>query len=268
MDEARALLEQLMGRERDIPVDKRTNRSRKIWDDDICKPYLCGLCPYVDFRNTRSDLGEHPPNQDHDPDVKAQWDKLSEDEKDKYGYERDLMTYLMDLVVTCDRRVEKNKERLRLEQGDDNVKDSQIARLIDMERVMSEKMELSEKQAEEGLVDEAQALLAEVARMREHKSAIEKQMAEKNENSKRDIVCEVSGNIMLVSGNILSSAENEERIRCHFQGKQYLGWKAVRDKLKELKEKFENKPIRERSREVGASGGGGGGGDRDRERDR
>lgn len=27
--------------------------------------------------------------------------------------------------------------------------------------------------------------------MREHKSAIEKQMAEKNENSKRDIVCEV-----------------------------------------------------------------------------
>lgn len=42
MDEARALLEQLMGRERDIPVDKRTNRTRKIWDDDICKPYLCG----------------------------------------------------------------------------------------------------------------------------------------------------------------------------------------------------------------------------------
>lgn len=49
---------------------------------------------------------------------------------------------------------------------------------------------------------------------------------------------------MLVSGNILSSAENEERIRCHFQGKQYLGWKAVRDKLKELKERFENRPVR------------------------
>lgn len=47
---------------------------------------------------------------------------------------------------------------------------------------------------------------------------------------------------MLVSGNILSSAENEERIRCHFQGKQYLGWKACRDKFKELKEKFANKP--------------------------
>lgn len=42
MDEARALLEQLMGRERDVPVDKRVNRQRKVWDDDICKSYLCG----------------------------------------------------------------------------------------------------------------------------------------------------------------------------------------------------------------------------------
>lgn len=47
MDEARALLEQLMGRERDIPVDKRVNRQRKVWDDDICKPYLCGKFPAV-----------------------------------------------------------------------------------------------------------------------------------------------------------------------------------------------------------------------------
>lgn len=47
---------------------------------------------------------------------------------------------------------------------------------------------------------------------------------------------------MLVAGNILSSAENEERIRCHFQGKQYLGWKACRDKLNEFRVKFANKP--------------------------
>lgn len=35
------------------------------------------------------------------------------------------------------RQVEKNKERLKLEQGDDKVKDNQIAMLIDMERVVS-----------------------------------------------------------------------------------------------------------------------------------
>lgn len=61
MDEARALLEQLMGRERDVPVDKRTNRTRKVWDDDICKPYLCGewylrlsgWCPWHMVRKKR-----------------------------------------------------------------------------------------------------------------------------------------------------------------------------------------------------------------------
>lgn len=42
MDETRALLDQLMGRERDVPVAKRTNRARRVSDDDICKPFLCG----------------------------------------------------------------------------------------------------------------------------------------------------------------------------------------------------------------------------------
>lgn len=44
------------------------------------------------------------------------------------------------IVCCCLRsslQVEKNKERLKLEQGDDKVKDGQIARLIDMERVVS-----------------------------------------------------------------------------------------------------------------------------------
>lgn len=31
--------------------------------------------------------------------------------QDKYGYEQDLMTYLMDLVVTCDRRVSEQAPR-------------------------------------------------------------------------------------------------------------------------------------------------------------
>lgn len=33
MDETRALLDQLMGRERDVPLDKRTNRARHFTDD-------------------------------------------------------------------------------------------------------------------------------------------------------------------------------------------------------------------------------------------
>lgn len=47
-----------------------------------------------------------------------------------------MLCYALHVLLLCG-KVEKNKERLKLEQGDDKVKDSQIARLIDMERVVS-----------------------------------------------------------------------------------------------------------------------------------
>ena len=53
------------------------------------------------------------------------------------------------------------------------------------------------------------------------------------------IVCEVSGNFM-------NSTDNGERLRCHFEGKQYQGWKLIRDKLKELKK--QNPPPKGQSR--------------------
>jgi hypothetical protein len=51
----KALLDKLMGRGRngDASLEKRKN----FTDDDICKDYLCGLCPYELFRNSRGDLG-------------------------------------------------------------------------------------------------------------------------------------------------------------------------------------------------------------------
>jgi hypothetical protein len=66
------------------------------------------------------------------------------------------------------------------------------------------------------------------------------------------IVCEVSGNFM-------SSRDADERIAAHYAGKQYVGWKLVRDKLKELQKRGLGRMV-ERG---GGGGGGGGGGYRD-----
>lgn len=41
-----------------------------------------------------------------------------------------------------------------------------------------------------------------------------------------------------VSGNFMSSRDAEERIAAHYAGKQYVGWKMVREKLKELEQKL------------------------------
>jgi len=46
-------------------------------------------------------------------------------------------------------------------------------------------------------------------------------------------VCEMSGNFM-------STRDAEERIAAHYAGKQYVGWKMVREKFQELEKKSRN----------------------------
>ncbi|KAL3800359.1 hypothetical protein HJC23_003655 [Cyclotella cryptica] len=72
----------------------------------------------------------------------------------------------------------------------------------------------------------------------------------RSDTSTDKIVCEVSGNFM-------SSRDADERIAAHYAGKQYVGWKLVRDKLKELQKKGFG---RGGGGGVGAGGVGGGGG--------
>lgn len=55
----------------------------------------------------------------------------------------------------------------------------------------------------------------------------------KTDMSNDKMVCEVSGNFM-------SSRDAEERIAAHYAGKQYVGWKMVREKVKELDPKYRN----------------------------
>ena len=59
MNDARAMLDQLMGKTRDLP-DHLKNSIKEInfFDRQVCKKYLCGLCPHILFNATKSDIGE------------------------------------------------------------------------------------------------------------------------------------------------------------------------------------------------------------------
>lgn len=61
MDEARAMLDELMGKTRDLTDDvKRSVRQVRFSDREVCKDFLCGLCPHIVFTTTKSDLGKCP----------------------------------------------------------------------------------------------------------------------------------------------------------------------------------------------------------------
>ena len=60
VDATRALLDELMGKERNVPLVERSNRELTFSSPEVCKYAIVGLCPYGLFRNTKSDLGAPP----------------------------------------------------------------------------------------------------------------------------------------------------------------------------------------------------------------
>lgn len=58
-DAMRAMLDELMGKERNIPLDQRKGTDLRFNDPEVCKYALAGLCPYGLFKNTKSDLGKY-----------------------------------------------------------------------------------------------------------------------------------------------------------------------------------------------------------------
>ena len=60
----KALLDELMGKERNVPLTERSNRRMRYDDPSVCKYELGGLCPHRLFKNTKSDLGQCHASQD------------------------------------------------------------------------------------------------------------------------------------------------------------------------------------------------------------
>jgi len=61
MNEARAMLDQLMGKTRDLSEDlKKSIKEIHFSDRQVCKRFICGLCPHILFNATKSDIGECP----------------------------------------------------------------------------------------------------------------------------------------------------------------------------------------------------------------
>jgi len=97
-----------------------------------------------------------------------------------------------------------------------------------------EQMAKSEAAGEEGKVDEAEQHLREAENLKQQAREID----QRRYPNKTLEVCEVSGVFM-------STSDSEARRQDHYQGKQYTGWKAIREKLAELQRKDPPQPPRQ-----------------------
>ena len=196
--EARALLDQLMGAERDVRLEERTNKSKQFDEPDVCKYHLCGVCPYELFRNTRSDLGAC--SRTSVPECKEQWEALSQEEKDRYGYEYDLMVLLEELVQGLDRKIRDLKARMEAAERESERIYGKNEDREEEKKVILAKIEELNAQAEaagdEGDVEKAMALMEQTKELNAQMDAVDeeiKKAARREGNEKKLRVCEVCG---------------------------------------------------------------------------
>jgi len=242
-DAMKAQMDALMGRDRNLSTEERARRKPHFSDPEHNKHYLAGLCPYSLFTNTKDDLGPPPASNGDicEAAMKAEYDKLSQEEKNKYGYEYNLFVLLRRLVTDLDRRIVGLRRRLA--DQDREVLEKQeklLASLSDEDRKRLDEIDAelitvindAERLAEEGDVDGSFALIQKSEELKSEKAGIHRKLPGQLEDNsyKKHILCEVSG-------NYLSITDSAERLRNHFEGKRYIGWKKVRAKYEELRAK-------------------------------
>ena len=57
MEDFRKELDELLGKDRNLPRSERLKKREYFDDNDICKYYLVAFCPHELFINTRNDIG-------------------------------------------------------------------------------------------------------------------------------------------------------------------------------------------------------------------
>jgi hypothetical protein len=231
MDEQRALLDQLMGKTRDLTEDSRKRyRGLSYLDKDVCKYHLEGLCPYTLFTGTKWNLGRCPFRVcvDH-PEmaaVKAEYSKVSREEHEDLGYDEDLEEILSDLVGKCNALIAKNERTVGFTERQEYH--DLCKQLLVVEARLEDKNRECTELARNMHFSRAAVAAEESEKISRHRDRLESEVENK---ATMVFVCDKSG-------NFVDLRDSDERLMSHFKGKQYLGWNTIRKKLAELREQL------------------------------
>ncbi|CAL5218741.1 g457 [Coccomyxa viridis] len=227
MDETRRLLDELMGADRNgEPLPEK----RRLDDKDVCHYYLAGMCPFEEFERTKHDVGPCPLAAGHDDDLRAEFEALRPEEKDRLGFERELLKYIDKLMLELNTKVRRNEERLAKENvpviGIDDQK------VLDrMGQEMQEMLRRSEVLGEQGDVDGSQAAATQAEAIKARRKELEEEALE---TAKANINRYGEQEVCPYSGVIVN--KEESRMRDHKNGRNYRAWVKTHEVYNKLKE--------------------------------
>lgn len=223
MDDARALLNSLMGADR----DEKTQRVRTFRDGDFCRSFLLGLCPHDLFKNTKVDLG--PCDKEHNEHIKSIFEADADRSFYKRKWRRNLQNKLTAVLSGVDRRISMNQSRVARERDGGGIGTTEEAKqqMADLKQQSSEKLKQAEEAADAGKFEESRALMADSEAANRQLEDLGQKRFEKY---KKEEICEICG--------LIIDAQEAEDMKTgrgwHSNGKQHLGYKMIRERLKEL----------------------------------
>jgi len=220
----------------------------------VCKYFLVAFCPYLQFDDTRADIGSC--YRKHEEYFRMKYNSEAK-ERTKAKYERRFLVFLKDMIEELDRKIARDKERLGVEEQKQKAEaetptptpllpqraekvfsSAQKERLDSIEKEIQEKQLSMERYGNEGRVDEAQELLAEVELMKREKEIIHDKARKQAgwttiEQSRFLRVCEVCGAYLG-----LNKKRQQQHTDNHWQGRLHMGYELVREKAAELEERI------------------------------
>uniref|UniRef100_A0A2M4BTM3 Putative spliceosome subunit n=1 Tax=Anopheles marajoara TaxID=58244 RepID=A0A2M4BTM3_9DIPT len=237
VDVARQLLDELMGRNRNL--DPTASAKEVSWaDEEFCPYFLVKFCPHDLFVNTRADLGQC--TKLHDDEAKRLYEEAKPCRK-KTQYEEDFLRFCTNMINEVDRKIAKGKQRLLLMNSKTDGGRS-VPKQQEHLNALTEKINKLVREAEEagtrGDVEQAQGLMEQCDKLKEEKDALVKQHESNGWSVTAEIaasqekqmeVCEVCGAFLIVG-------DAQQRIDDHLTGKQHLGYSKLRKAVDEMYE--------------------------------
>ncbi|CAI5940774.1 unnamed protein product [Closterium sp. NIES-64] len=237
--DARSLLDELMGKDRDLPLDQK-KRKLRFDDPEVCRYHLVAFCPNDLFPNTRSDLGPCP--RVHDDALREEFMASTKVAQ----FEAELLAYLERLIADLERKIKRCHERLDKELPAGQGAAVHAERISAIGAQVQALLRQAEMEGEQGLVDRAQATMGKVdALNREKEALLRSPVADPIASSviqkeKRLQVCEVCGAMQ-------ANTDTEKRLASHLDGKQHLGYARIRETAEMLRKKREEEREKRRT---------------------
>lgn len=261
---AKALLDELMGRNRDLaPTEKKGSN----WEDpEVCKHFLVKFCPNELFINTKADLG--PCSKIHDENMKKEYEQSNHYMKSHY--EDEFLRFCQGMLTDVEKRIRRAKQRLALGQKEGGMQSSAVAKdTEERSEQLTEKINDLLAQVEqlgcEGKVEEAQGIMKLCDQLKEEREALQKSSEPNHWLQNRVLMLKAKGiqqtaeiavaqekqmEVCEVCGAFLIVGDAQQRVDDHLMGKQHVGYARLKSAVEEIVHKREkNREEREKERE-------------------